>query len=1015
MNSSDQTDATTNSDHDDVHSDNDDSGDDIDESEDTDYDTEDEAFSEPIPANLTRASGQEYRSGQPIELDVNLENDMSSYLPLCLLFNARSIFNKSDNLSDLLQQIGPDICIISETFERERKRLDSVLNSRQFKSISYYRKNRAPGGGCAIIYNENRFSVLKLDITAPEEIESCWALFTPKCQDNNLKVKRIAVGSYYISPRSRHKQETIDHIIDSIHILRAKYDNDVNFLVAGDFNRVNIDDILDSYGALKQIISVPTRNTATLEIVLTDLHTMFHPPTTLPPLQVDTDKHGKDGDHDVVVLAPVSNQDYRIERKKRTIITRPLPQSQILNFEKAIMSTNWEDIFINQTVDKKVEIFHHILRTNLDKYFPEKVTRMSNLDRDWMSPELKQLHRAKQREYYKHRKSEKYKKLKAKFKKLKRKTLKNFYSNFVSDLKLSDPGRWYSMAKQIGAVDKMSRGDIQVQSLSNLNNKESAQKIAEHFAAISHEYLPVDNQQLPCYLPAHPPPQIEEYDVYVRLNKIKKTKSTLPIDLPDKLRQECSMHLAAPLSNIINDSLSQGLYPALWKHEWVTPAPKIPQPQTISDLRKISCTSDYSKLYEGFLKDWIMEDVSEKIDIGQFGGQAGLGTEHMIVCFIDRILHLLDTYPDKSAVIASCLDWSAAFDRQDPTLAIKKFIHLGVRPSLIPLLTSYLTDRKMQVKFNGEISKILTLIGGGPQGTLVGGIEYLVQSNDNADIVQPEDRFKYIDDLSVLQLVLLSGLLVEYNFHQHVASDIGVDMKYLPAKTYGTQDHLNYISNWTDANLMKLNEAKCNYLVFSRTQENFATRLTVNNVYLEHIQVTKLLGVWISEDMSWDRNCKEICMKAYSRLSLITKLKYVGVCEDDLLDIYILFIRSIAEYCSVSFHSSLTQQQSDKLEKIQKTCMKVILGGEYSNYQAALKYFGIQTLADRRLKRCLDFSLRCLKHPKNKRLFPRNPGYNERVRSSDPFTVNFARTDTYQLSAIPFCQKLLNKHFTKTK
>ena len=70
-----------------------------------------------------------------------------------------------------------------------------------------------------------------------------------------------------------------------------------------------------------------------------------------------------------------------------------------------------------------------------------------------MSPELKQLHRAKQREYYKHRKSKKYKKLQAKFKKLKRKTLKNFYSNFVSDLKMSDPGKWYSMAKQIGGID----------------------------------------------------------------------------------------------------------------------------------------------------------------------------------------------------------------------------------------------------------------------------------------------------------------------------------------------------------------------------------------------------------------------------------------------------------------------------------------------------------------------------------------------------------------------------------
>ena len=84
-----------------------------------------------------------------------------------------------------------------------------------------------------------------------------------------------------------------------------------------------------------------------------------------------------------------------------------------------------------------------------------------------------------------------------------------------------------------------------------------------------------------------------------------------------------------------------------------------------------------------------MEDVGQKIDIGQFGGQPGLGTEHMIV---DRPFHLLDTYPDRSVVIATSLDWSEAFDRQDPTLAIKKFIQLGVRPSLIPLIISYLTD-----------------------------------------------------------------------------------------------------------------------------------------------------------------------------------------------------------------------------------------------------------------------------------------------------------------------------------
>ena len=122
--------------------------------------------------------------------------------------------------------------------------------------------------------------------------------------------------------------------------------------------------------------------------------------------------------------------------------------------------------------------------------------------------------------------------------------------------------------------------------------------------------------------------------------------------------------------------------------------------------------------------------------------------------------------------------------RIDLTLSIRKFIKLGVRASLIPLLISYLSDRKMRVKFNNEMSELFALIGGGPQGTLLGGLEYLVQSNDNADIVPAEDRCKYIDDLSVLQLILLSGLLVEYDFHQHVASDIGVDMKFLQTASF---------------------------------------------------------------------------------------------------------------------------------------------------------------------------------------------------------------------------------------
>ena len=84
---------------------------------------------------------------------------------------------------------------------------------------------------------------------------------------------------------------------------------------------------------------------------------------------------------------------------------------------------------------------------------------------------------------------------------------------------------------------------------------------------------------------------------------------------------------------------------------------------------------------------------------------------------------------------------------------------MGFQPSLIPVLISYLSHRKMKLRFNGEESESVDLIGGGPQETLLGQVKYLIQSSNNADALPEEDRFKYVDDLTFLQLVCLSGLL----------------------------------------------------------------------------------------------------------------------------------------------------------------------------------------------------------------------------------------------------------------
>ena len=73
------------------------------------------------------------------------------------------------------------------------------------------------------------------------------------------------------------------------------------------------------------------------------------------------------------------------------------------------------------------------------------------------------------------------------------------------------------------------------------------------------------------------------------------------------------------------------------------------------------------------------------------------------------------------------------------------------------------------------------------------------------------------------------------------------------------------------------------------------------------MSVKNLLGVWLQQDLKWDENTKQICKKAYSRISYLSKLKYVGIKTEDLLTIYDLYIRSLAEYCSVVWHKSLTE------------------------------------------------------------------------------------------------------------
>ena len=114
------------------------------------------------------------------------------------------------------------------------------------------------------------------------------------------------------------------------------------------------------------------------------------------------------------------------KRLKKPVVTRPLTNTGMKQFSDFISSHHWNEVLLEQNIDMKVRNFHTTIRSKLDEYLPEKIVMVSCLDKKWMSPQLKILLRKTQREFYKKRKSRKWKKLKKKYKLLKKKTVQNF-------------------------------------------------------------------------------------------------------------------------------------------------------------------------------------------------------------------------------------------------------------------------------------------------------------------------------------------------------------------------------------------------------------------------------------------------------------------------------------------------------------------------------------------------------------------------------------------------------------
>ena len=126
----------------------------------------------------------------------------------------------------------------------------------------------------------------------------------------------------------------------------------------------------------------------------------------------------------------------------------------------------------------------------------------------------------------------------------------------------------------------------------------------------------------------------------------------------------------------------------------------------------------------------------------------------------------------------------------------------------------------------------------------------------------------------------------------------------------------------------------------------------------------------------------------------------------ELFDVYNKEVRSVLKFTVPVWHSTLTRNQCNDIESIQKLALKLILQHAYQSYSKACKFFSTSTLDQRREEICLRFALKNLKAENS--LFEiaiQDP----RLRTRRTRVKDFrCRTSRFQRSSLPYMANLIN-------
>ena len=651
--------------------------------------------------------------------------------------NVNGLDTHFDNLHEFLSNIDTptfDVINISETSQQMDLNFKTKVDINGYDM--FMNGSNSEKGGVAIYVNEKYDSFERDDLKIREnDFETIWI------EIKNEKSKNIICGCVYRHPR--YDMSSFQLYMDKI-LKKINFENKEVY-IAGDFNTdfLKIEsnnsyeefyNLITSCGFLPQIIQ-PTRVTEYSATIIDNIYTnTFNNELKSGNILLCISEHFSQ-------FLSINRQN--ISLKKINIYQRDYSNFETQSFRNDILLQTWN--CNSNNVNEMYNDFINKLEKCVDVHAPMKKLNKKDLkkkSKPWITTDIIKLIEFRNKLFRK-KKNEKsnenvkllYNKFRNRVNREMKKAKKIYYNQYFEDNKNNIKKTWIGIKSIINTKNEISPKTSQLYVNGNIidDPKCIANSYNNFFTNVGFNIdkdIPIINKSPESFLKQRNDEKIlMSHVTHEELIDLIKTldskKGSGPSSIPVRLLLLIPDLIVVPLCQIINKSFDTGVFPESLKTAKVISIFKKGSTQDVNNYRPISLLSIFDKIFEKLMYSRLYNFL-DKFNIlyeHQYGFRKNKSTIHSLMQITEQIKFSLEKGMYGCGIF---LDLKKAFDTVNHSILLRKLEHYGIRGIPLHWFTSYLSNRKQFVYFNGHISDTKPINCGVPQGSVLGPLLFLL-------------------------------------------------------------------------------------------------------------------------------------------------------------------------------------------------------------------------------------------------------------------------------------------------